>query len=96
MMRKSNIFLFTTILFFFLFSCKKETPQTGQKYPTRILQMDAAKAADMAQKIRAEASVEVADGLDLSVWATDSLVADPIAISTNFLYECYSAVEFRI
>ena len=74
----SFLFLCTLI---FIFSCKNEANQIGQKYPTKIIQMDPAKAADMAQKIRAEASVEVADGLDLSVWATDSLVSDPIAIS---------------
>ena len=75
------IFLLTTLLILFLFSCKKEDTSTIRKYPSKILQMDSAKAADIAQKIRAEASVEVADGLDLSVWATDSLVSDPIAIS---------------
>ena len=78
MMRKLYFLLLTTLFFLSIFSCKEEIIQN---YPTRILQMDAAKAADLAQKIRAEASVEVADGLDLSVWATDSLVADPIAIS---------------
>ena len=82
-MRKLNSFQLLTFLFslLFIFSCKKETQQSSQKYPTRIVQMDPAKSADLAKKIREDASVEVADGLDLAVWASDSLVADPIAIS---------------
>lgn len=61
-----------------LMYCNKEiTP----KYTTQIIQIDPADAASLAGKIRAESAVSVADGMALSVWASDTLVADPIAIS---------------
>ena len=83
MTRKLFSFPSLTILLIvlFIFSCKNKSAESGQKYPTKILQLDPAKAVDLAQKIREDASVELADGLDLSVWASDSLISDPIAIS---------------
>ena len=52
-------------------------------YSTETIQVNAAKAAELAKKIRSEVAVEVADGLALSLWASDSLVSDPIAISVD-------------
>ncbi len=52
-------------------------------YSTETIRMNAQAAADLAKKIRSEVAVEVADGLELSLWASDSLVSDPIAISVD-------------
>ena len=70
------IFLLIGIIFF---TCKEEP--LVQKYPTKIINFDSAKATSLAKKIREDANVEIAKGLDLSVWASDSLVHDPISIS---------------
>jgi len=37
-------------------------------------------AMTIAEKINREVTAKVADGLDLSIWASDSLLADPIAL----------------
>ncbi|WP_420459148.1 HEAT repeat domain-containing protein [Neolewinella sp.] len=58
----------------------EETP-AEPRYPDRSITLASDRAATLAEKIRAEANVEVDDGLELSLWASDTLVTDPIAIS---------------
>jgi len=94
-MRKINYFQFL-ILFLLgivFFSCQKEKTQ---KYPTNIIEFDSTKAAELAQKIRAEVSVEIADGLELSLWASDSLVQDPVSISVAPNGQIYYASSKRL
>ena len=62
-------------------ACKKELPTPSDVIKT--LHLDPAKAAEIAQKIKASSPAKTADGLELSLWASDSLVADPIAISID-------------
>ena len=84
------------ILFLFglvFFTCKEEKVQ---KYPTRILEFESAKAAELAKKIRSEVSAELADGLELSLWASDSLVQDPVAISVAPNGQIYYASSHRL
>ncbi len=50
-------------------------------YPKKIISLNPAKANENAKRIRNEVAVEVAEGLELTLWASDSLVTDPIAIS---------------
>lgn len=70
-----------------LHSCRTPTEklQLDQQllYPKKIILLDKSRAAELAQKIRKEVAVELADGLELSLWASDTLVADPIAISID-------------
>jgi putative heme-binding domain-containing protein len=73
---KPIIGVFCCLLFFN--ACKKEKSST---YPNRIIELEASKAADLAAKMQAETNVEVSEDFKLSLWATDSLIADPIAIS---------------
>ncbi|WP_116126040.1 HEAT repeat domain-containing protein [Lewinella sp. IMCC34183] len=61
--------------------CAQQPEVAEPRYPDRNIQLEPAAAADLAQKIRTESSAQVADGLELSLWASDSLVTDPIAIS---------------
>lgn len=56
-------------------------PEVINKYEAKSISVDPEVAAVEAAKIRKEANVEVADGLELSLWAADSIVQDPIAIS---------------
>ena len=51
------------------------------KYEEAVIRIDPVTAEAEAVRIRKEVSVDVADDLDLSLWAADSLVQDPIAIS---------------
>ncbi|MEL7159204.1 MAG: HEAT repeat domain-containing protein [Bacteroidota bacterium] len=67
------------LLAIIIYACAREA--TPPKYATEIVTVDPEGAADHAAKIRAEASVEIADGLQLDLWAADSVVQDPIALS---------------
>ncbi|MCX6214600.1 HEAT repeat domain-containing protein [Spirosoma sp.] len=49
----------------------------------RIKRMDPAKAAQLAKAIEATVTPELAQGLSLSLWGVDSLVADPIGIDID-------------
>ena len=61
--------------------CAQQPEATEPRYPDRTIELQPTAAADLAQKIRTESSAQVADDLELSLWASDSLVTDPIAIS---------------
>ncbi len=49
----------------------------------RIVRLTAAEAARLARAARRSVSVRLADGLELTPWAPDRLVADPIAIDVD-------------
>lgn len=94
-MRKMKYLQFLILLFsgVVFFSC---TTEKTQKYPTKILAFDSTKAKELALKIREDVSVEVADGLELSLWASDSLVQDPVAISVAPNGQIYYASSKRL
>lgn len=56
-------------------------PEVSNKYEAKSITLDPDVAATEAARIRKEANVEIADGLELNLWAADSIVQDPIAIS---------------
>lgn len=60
-------------------ACKKSST------PNDLLTIkeDPATVAKNAQKIREETPVKLADGLELSLWASDSLAPDPVAMSID-------------
>lgn len=49
----------------------------------RITLLDTTKAVEMARSIEATVTPVLAEGLTLSLWGVDSLVADPVAISID-------------
>src|ERR1051325_6757152 len=61
-----------------LFSCREETPVA-----TNIKQMDSVKVATLAASIEAMVKPELAEGLTLKLWGTDSLVISPIGIDVD-------------
>lgn len=72
-----------TILFSFYYCKSTPKESTALVYPNKVLKIDATKAAELSEKIKQEVAVKVAEGLELSLWASDSLVTDPIAISMD-------------
>lgn len=49
----------------------------------RIYQMEAEQAAEMATNIESLVQPDIAEDLKLSIWAVDSLIADPISIQVD-------------
>ncbi len=60
-------------------SCKKNTAEE----PALIVREDPALAAAKADEIRKSTAAQLADGLTLTLWASDSLAPDPIAMSID-------------
>lgn len=56
-------------------------PEITNKYDPAEISINAEAAVREAAKIRKEANVELADEFELDLWAADSLIQDPIAIS---------------
>ena len=49
----------------------------------QVIRLDPAEAARLADSIRQQVSIQVADGLDFSLWAVDPLAPDPIALTLD-------------
>ncbi|GAA5221746.1 HEAT repeat domain-containing protein [Membranihabitans marinus] len=75
---KLNIY----ILFFGLLlgSCKESIPPI---YPNRSVELKPEQALEISKKLQQEVNVTVADPFELTLWASDTLVNDPIAISID-------------
>lgn len=77
------------VLFFlsFLLIAQCETPKESKvipvEYPVTITQIPSRLAQKLAQDIRSEVAVEVDEGLELSLWAADTLAADPVAVTID-------------
>lgn len=80
-MKKLILGLLALLIAFQFQSCQNEP--TESSYPDRSISVEASQAQSMASKIRGETSVEIAEGLQLDLWASDTLVEDPIAISID-------------
>ena len=65
-------------------SCAKQPSETTTiSYPDSTLSLAPERAAELAQQILKETNTSIIEGLELSLWASDSLMADPIAISID-------------
>lgn len=62
-------------------SCNKRTQK--EQEPPLIVREDPKQGALKAEEIRKNTAVQLADGLTISLWATDSLAPDPIAMSID-------------
>lgn len=82
-MKKLRILIAGLISLSILSSCNDEKELERFTYPKKVLKLEDSRAAEIAQEIRGEVAAEIADGLELSLWASDSLMTDPIAISID-------------
>lgn len=76
--KQKTYWLSTLIVVLCLSGCSKQEP-----IDRRIEKMDPEQAAKLASSIESTIQPELADGLTLSLWGVDSLVADPIAIDID-------------
>lgn len=61
----------------------KESAAIAVEYPVTIRQIPSRLAQKLAEDIRSEVAVEVDEGLELSLWAADTLAADPVAVTMD-------------
>lgn len=80
--KKMNHKILAIIILGTLFSCSQKVNTGGEIFSsTRIIKAENARSN--AKEIRESVAVQVTDGMDLSLWASDSLIHDPIAISID-------------
>ncbi len=82
--------LWLALLAFVVVSCMKMAPNGGStkaskvtKAPSLIVSEDPAQGVAKAKEIRSKTAVTLADGLQLTLWASDSLAPDPVAMSID-------------
>lgn len=79
-MKSFSKFLLSLLpLYLITFSCEPKKPI---EIPL-VIQEDSTDLKEMAKLVRESISAEVADGLKLSLWASDSLAPDPIAMDID-------------
>lgn len=64
-------------------------PPHAVQAPPEVVTLDPAGAASRAREIQEEVGVQVADGLAVQLWASEQLVADPVAIDFDDLGRAY-------
>ena len=79
-----------------LFSCTHTPPEEAPNYPLKVTRISDDLATNLSSKIRQEVAAEVADGLELTLWAADTLVNDPIAISVDDEGKIYYTLGSRL
>ena len=72
--------IFATIIL--LFRCQNEKEAT-LKYPNKTRSIAPDRAKEIASNIESTTNVELNSDFELSLWASDSLIQDPIAISID-------------
>ena len=65
----------------FFYSCSKPMGKSAE--PLLTITQDSASARKMAKDILSQSAIKLADGLQISVWATDSLAPDPVAMDID-------------
>ena len=69
-------------------------PETAQAHPT-VVRLSAADAARFASEARQKVSVEMPAGLEVSLWAPEQLVTDPVAIDFDPVGTAYVTSSSR-
>ncbi|HEX9957566.1 MAG TPA: heme-binding protein, partial [Fibrella sp.] len=84
--RKSPL-LWLALLAIVVVSCMKMAPGTGSSKATKstalVIREDPGQGLANAKATRDKAALKLADGLQVSLWASDSLAPDPVAISID-------------
>ena len=76
-------------------------PKIEPLYQTSVVALDQEYTQQLAKEIQDQVSLTLAEGITVDLWASDTLVTDPIAISIDdlwpvVLYPCQSADPLRI
>lgn len=82
---KKKIAPFMAASLLLIFSCMKLV----QKSSFITIKEDPAKAVKMAKEIREKTPAKVGEGLELTLWASDSLAPDPVAMSIDDMGRVY-------
>ncbi len=74
----ANLLMFLSLTFSF-FSCQQKKP----KETPLVIYEDSTDVSEIMSSARANITAKVADGLELTLWASDSLAPDPVAMDID-------------
>lgn len=77
----TRFFLYLLFITSCIVSCKQEPKKTQE--PLLVIKEDSLNVESRFKEIRENTPVQIADGLTLSLWASDSLAPDPVAMSID-------------
>ena len=78
-----NQFVLLSLFLFFFNSCSESVEQETKKTPPPIVREVPEEAQQKAKEIRENTALQLADGLQMTLWASDSLAPDPIAMDID-------------
>ncbi|MDP5121998.1 MAG: heme-binding protein, partial [Spirosomaceae bacterium] len=85
-MKKTNslkvLGISSVVTLFIALSCAKNTPSDGEDTILKVTETGIVATAK-AKDLKSKTAFKLADGLQIELWASDSLAPDPIAMSIN-------------
>ncbi|UTF59361.1 HEAT repeat domain-containing protein [Gilvimarinus sp. DA14] len=72
-----------------------QTPKGAPLAPQHVVEIDDAAAAKRAESLESQISLELAEGLDMTLWASEKLLADPVALSMDYDGNAWVAITHR-
>lgn len=78
---RNSIAVIAVCFLFIEFGCKPTTTTNQQNLLT--ITQDSASARKMAEEIKSHSAIKLAPGLQIGIWATDSLAPDPVAMDID-------------
>ena len=66
-----------------LVGCKQEMANPTASMDLLTITQDSASAIKMAAEIKSQTAIKLAPGLEISLWATDSLAPDPVGMDID-------------
>lgn len=73
----------------------KQAEQASALAPERIVEITDTAADTRAQSIESQTNMELADGLQMKLWASEKLLADPVALSMDYNGNAWVAITHR-
>ncbi|MDO3386755.1 HEAT repeat domain-containing protein [Gilvimarinus sp. SDUM040013] len=61
----------------------------------KVKQVSDSEAAKQAKRITSQTSLELADGINMQIWASEKLLADPVALSMDYDGNAWVAITHR-
>jgi len=82
-------------LFLNVMGCTRTATETAPPPVLDVTRLDPEEAVRLADSIRQAVVVQVADGLEMTLWAPEQLLADPVALDIDDLGRAYVTRTFR-
>ncbi|MEP7323611.1 MAG: HEAT repeat domain-containing protein, partial [Saprospiraceae bacterium] len=83
-MKTSNLLLIASICLLAIQGCKQEIKSGDSSSELLSIKQDSASAVKMAMDIKSQTAIKLAGGLQISLWATDSLAPDPVGMDIDY------------